>query len=225
MTHGKRYLQARDRVDLEKEYPLDDAIATLKELPGPKFDETVELAVSTDLDPRQADQSIRGTISLPRGTGKTMRVICFCPEDEVEAVVEAGAVEAGGEELVEKVNEGWMDFDVAVAHPAMMKFVGKLGRLLGPQGLMPSPKSGTVTPDVAQAVSEFAAGKIEYRLDANGNLHIPVGKKSFPAEDLKENIEAFVDQVRRNRPTGARGGFVRRITVCASMSPGIKVDL
>ncbi|MFW6159227.1 MAG: 50S ribosomal protein L1, partial [Planctomycetota bacterium] len=119
----------------------------------------------------------------------------------------------------------WLDFDVAVAHPAMMKFVGKLGRLLGPQGLMPSPKSGTVTPDVAQAVGEFAAGKIEYRLDANGNLHIPVGKKSFPADDLKENIEAFVDQVRRNRPTGARGGFVQRITVCASMSPGIKVDL
>ncbi len=225
MRHSKRYRQARDSVDKTQAYPLDEALATLAELPAPNFDETIEIAIKTGLDPRKADQTIRGTISLPKGTGKTMRVVCFCPDDQVEAALEAGAVEAGGEELADKVADGWMDFDVAIAHPAMMQFVGKLGRILGPQGLMPSPKSGTVTPDVVQAVQEFAAGKIEFRLDATGNIHAPVGKRSFPPEDLKENITAFVEEVRRNRPTGARGRLLHQITITASMSPGIKVNM
>jgi large subunit ribosomal protein L1 len=212
-------------VDPAQTYPLPEALDLLKKLPAAGFDETVELAVSTGLNPKKADQAVRGTIALPKGIGKTLRVIAFCPDDQAEAAKEAGAAEAGGEDLVQKVNDGWLDFDVAVAHPSMMRFVGKLGRLLGPKGLMPSPKSGTVTDDVAGAVAEFAAGKIEYRTDAGGNIHAPVGKKSFPVEDLQANVEAFLDQLRRARPSTVKGRYIRGASVSSSMSPGVKITV
>ena len=223
MKRSKRYSQVKETVKPAKEYPLAEALELIKSHGAVKFDETVEIAISTALDPKKADQTVRGTISLPKGIGKTLRVIAFCPDDQVEAAVAAGAVEAGGEDLVQKVTDGWLEFDVAVAAPSMMRFVGKLGRLLGPKGLMPSPKAGTVTEDVAAAVSEFAAGKIEYRLDASGNIHAPVGKKSFPAEDLTANIEAFVDQIRRAKPSAAKGRYIKNISLSSTMGPGIRV--
>lgn len=223
MKNGKRYRQAREGLDPDKEYSLGEALEIIKAQPSPKFDEAIEIAISTGLDPKKADQALRGTISLPKGTGKTLRVIAFCPPDMVEAAKAAGCVEAGGEDLVQKVSNGWMDFDVAVAAPAMMRFVGKLGRLLGPKGLMPSPKSGTVTDDVAGAVTEFAAGKIEYRVDPGGNIHAPMGRKSFAAEDLAANVEAFVEQIRRARPSAAKGRYIKSISLSSSMGPGIKV--
>lgn len=225
MKQSKRYRAARDTVDSAKEYPLAEALALLKSQPSTKFDETVEVAISTGLDPRKADQALRGTISLPKGTGKKHQVIAFCPPDQVEAALAAGAVEAGGEELVKKVADGWLGFDVAIAAPSMMRFVGKLGRTLGPKGLMPSPKSGTVAEDVPAAVAEFAAGKIEYRTDAHGNIHAPVGRKSFPAEDLQENVQAFVDQIQRSKPSTAKGKYIRSITVSSSMGPGIRTTV
>jgi large subunit ribosomal protein L1 len=223
MKHSKRYRQAREAVDPAREYPLAEAVQALKQQPSTQFDETVEIAVSTYLDPKKSDQAVRGTISLPNGIGKSLRVIAFCPDDQAEAAVAAGAAEAGGEDLAEKIDGGWLDFDVAVAHPSTMRFVGKLGRILGPKGLMPSPKSGTVVDDVPAAVKEFAAGKLEYRLDSGGNIHAPVGKKSFPDDDLSANIEAFVDHVRRARPSGAKGRYIRSIHLSASMGPSVKV--
>jgi len=223
MKKSKRYRAAESAVDHNKKYPLAEALNVIKSQPSTKFDETIEIAVSTGLDPKKADQAVRGTISLPKGIGKTLRVIAFCPEDQVEAAKAAGAVEAGGEELVQRVNDGWLDFDVAIAAPSMMRFVGKLGRLLGPKGLMPAPKSGTVTDDVPAAVAEFAAGKIEYRVDAGGNIHAPVGKKSFPTEDLAANIEAFINEIQRAKPPAAKGKYIRKICLSSSMGPGVKV--
>ncbi len=225
MPKSKRYRQAVAAVDADKEYALSEALEVIKAQPPAKFDETVEVAILTGLDAKKADQALRGTISLPKGTGKSLRVIAFCAPDQVDAAKAAGAVEAGGEELAEKVTGGWFDFDVAIAAPSTMKFVGKLGRALGPKGLMPSPKSGTVTDDVAAAVQEFAAGKIEYRLDAGGNIHAPVGKKSFPAEDLAENIEALVALVRRSKPAAAKGRFIKRITLTSTMGAGLRVAM
>jgi len=223
MNRSKRYRQASEAAEPGKEYGLAEALELIKAQPSVKFDETVEIAVSTGLDAKKADQALRGTISLPKGTGKSLRVVAFCTDDQVEAAKAAGAVEAGGEELASKITAGWFDFDVAIAAPAAMKFVGKLGRVLGPKGLMPSPKSGTVTDDVPGAVAEFAAGKIEYRLDAGGNIHAPVGKKSFPAEDLKANIEAFLERVRRTKPSSAKGKYILGVTLASSMGPGVKI--
>ena len=223
MSKGKRYRQAKEAFDPGKERTLPEAVELIKAQPSAKFNETVEIAISTGLDPKKSDQAVRGTISLPKGTGKSLRVVAFCTEDQIEAAKAAGAVEAGGEEVAEKITNGWLDFDVAVAAPSTMKFVGKLGRLLGPKGLMPSPKSGTVTEDIPGAVAEFAAGKIEYRLDAGGNIHAPVGKKTFPAEDLLANVEAFIDQIRRSRPSTAKGKYITRITLSSSMGPGVRV--
>jgi len=223
MKRSKRYRAAEGTVSRDKSYPLAEALNVIKSQPSAKFDETIEIAVSTGLDPKKPDQSVRGTISLPKGIGKTLRVIAFCPEDQAEAAKAAGAVEAGGEELVQRVNDGWLDFDVAIAAPSMMRFVGRLGRLLGPKGLMPAPKSGTVTEDVPSAVSEFAAGKIEYRVDAGGNIHAPVGKKSFPPEDLTANIEALIDQIQRSKPSTAKGKYIKRICLSSSMGPGVTV--
>ncbi len=223
MSKSKKYLQARNAVDGSAEYPLSEALELIKRQPPARFDETIDLAISTGLDPKKPDQALRGTISLPSGTGKSVRVIAFCADDQAEAAKAAGAAEAGGQELVDKINDGWLEFDVALAPPAMMKFVGKLGRVLGPKGLMPSPKSGTVTNDIPAAVSEFAAGKIEYRLDPGGNIHAPVGKKSFPAEDLAENVRALVEQIRRSRPSSAKGKYIKGITLAATMGPGVKV--
>ena len=225
MKRSKRYRRAQGTVEPEKQYTVAEALGLIKSQPSAKFDEAVEVAISTGLDPKKTDQALRGTISLPRGTGKSLRVIAFCTPDQAEAAKAAGALEVGGEELAEKVSGGWLDFDVAVAAPPTMKFVGKLGRLLGPKGLMPSPKSGTVTADVPAAVAEFAAGKIEYRLDASGNIHAPVGRKSFPVEDLVENVEAFLDRIRRSKPAAAKGRYITGITLSSTMGPGVRVQV
>ncbi|MGQ9651943.1 MAG: 50S ribosomal protein L1 [Phycisphaerae bacterium] len=197
-----------------------------KGLKKPKgFDQTVELACWLGVDPRQADQALRGAVSLPKGIGKSKRVIAFCPDDMAEKAKAAGAVDAGADELIKKVNDGWTEFDVAVAHPAVMGKVGKLGRVLGPQGKMPSPKSGTVTPDIEQAVREYSAGKVEFRTDAGGNVHAPVGKVSFPDQDLVENIEAFIAHMRRCKPATSKGQYFKRVCLTATMTPSVTLDV
>jgi len=203
--------------------PVQDAVNVLKKFKAPKFDQTVEVAMHLGIDPSRADQNIRGSVALPKGLGKTKRVVAFCGEDDVAACREAGAVEAGGEELVKKISDGWMEFDVAVASPDMMRVVSKLGRLLGPRGLMPSPKAGTVTKDVAGAVREYAAGKVEYRADKTGNVHVPVGKMSFPPEDLAENIDYFINTIQKAKPAAAKGNYVRKVVISGTMTPGIRI--
>ncbi len=185
------------------------------------FDQMVELTLHLGIDPKQADQMLRGAISLPKGTGRSQRVIAFCDSSLAEAAIAAGAIEAGGDELVGKVSKGWMDFDVAISHPQMMGKVGKLGRILGPQGKMPSPKSGTVTTEIETAVREYAAGKVEYRNDAGGNIHMPVGKVSFPTADLQENIEAVVSQMLRVKPSAAKGQYFKRVSLSATSTPSV----
>lgn len=189
------------------------------------FDQTVELVMHLGIDPKQADQMIRGALSLPKGVGSTKRVIAFCPDDMAEEAKAAGAIEAGADELVKKITDGWMDFDVAVAHPSVMGKVGKLGRVLGPQGKMPSPKSGTVTPDIPTAVKEYSAGKIEYRNDAGGNIHAPMGKLSFSDEDLAENIQAFIDHIRKAKPQTAKGQYVKKVCIAATMTPSVILEM
>lgn len=223
MRRGKRYLEGKKAVDPSQRYELDEALRVLKELPSTKFEETVEIAIKLGVDVRKPEQMVRGTISLPKGTGRDMRVAVFAEGDAAEAAKGAGADEVGGEDLVKKVQDGWLDFDVAIAAPAMMRHVGKLGRLLGPRGLMPSPKTGTVTDDVATAVAEFKAGKIEYRTDASGNVHAPIGKKNFSPEDLATNAAAFIEHIRRSRPTAAKGKFIEGIALSSTMGPGIKL--
>jgi large subunit ribosomal protein L1 len=189
------------------------------------FDQTVDLVLNLGNDHKQADQIIRGAISLPRGIGKTKKVIAFCPDDMVDQAKAAGAVEAGADELIKKVSDGWMDFDVAVAHPSLMGKVGKLGRILGPQGKMPSPKSGTVTPEIESAVKEYAAGKVEYRNDAGGNVHAVVGKLSFADEDLQANVEAFIGHIRKAKPATAKGQYLKRACMAATMTPSVTLDV
>ena len=202
---------------------IPNAVKALKSFRGPKFDQSVEVCVHLGIDPRQADQQLRGSISMPKGVGKTARVICFCQADKVEAAIAAGAIEAGGKELIKKVSEGWMDFDVAIASPDMMRIISKLGRMLGPKGLMPSPKAGTVTPNVPQAVKEYAAGKLEYRADKGGNIHGVLGKLSFPDDDLAENFEHFVGTIVKIRPSTVKGKYVNKITISGTMTPGVQV--
>ena len=202
---------------------LETAIKALKEFKAPKFDQTVEVVVKLGIDPRQADQQLRGSVSFPRGIGRSARVACFCTPDKAAAAKAAGAVEAGGEDLVEKIQGGWMDFDVAVASPDMMRVVSALGRVLGPKGLMPSPKAGTVTPDVETAVREYSAGKLEYRNDEYGNIHCVIGKMSFADEDLLEHFRFFIDHVQKIRPAAAKGNYLQKATVSGTMTPGIQV--
>jgi len=225
--NGKRYREELKQVEArmaEREaLELDEALATIKGMNRTKFDQSVEIVLQLGIDPKQADQMIRGSVSLPKGVGKTKRVVAFCDEGSVETARQAGALEAGGDELVKKIQDGWTDFDVAVAQPQMMSKVGRLGRILGPQGKMPSPKSGTVTPDIETAVKEYAAGKLEYRNDDGGNIHAIVGKASFSVEDLKENIEAFVSHIKRSRPAAAKGTFIRKVYLSASMSPSVRL--
>ena len=217
---------------------IPDAVVTLKEFtevtPKKKykgarkrkgFDASVELVMHLGIDPKQADQMIRGSLSLPKGIGKTNRVVAFCPDEMVDDAKAAGAVEAGGDDLVKKVQDGWMEFDVAVAHPSLMSKVGKLGRVLGPQGKMPSPKSGTVTPDTVQAVKDYAAGKLEYRNDAGANIHAVVGKMSFANEDLQTNIEAFIEHIRKAKPSAAKGQYIKRVCLSATMTPSVTLDI
>lgn len=220
---GKRYRKDFDKRPVDA-MTLDKALDVLKGFTKPKFDQTIDLVLNLGIDPRQADQMIRGAVSLPKGIGKTKRVIAFCPDPEIEAAKAAGAIEAGGDELVKKVSDGWLDFDVAIAHPSLMGKVGRLGRVLGPQGKMPSPKSGTVTPNTVDAVKEYAAGKVEFRNDPGGNIHAVVGKMSFENGDLRENIVAFIDHIRRMRPSAAKGTFLKRICLSGTMTPGVDVE-
>jgi len=222
-------LSKRHRENLEKspQQPLDvaSAVAALKKFKAPKFDQTVNAVVNLGIDPKQADQALRGSISLPNGIGKSARVICFCQGDKVQAAKDAGAVEAGGEELVAKIEGGWFDFDVAVASPDMMRVVSKLGKVLGPKGLMPSPKAGTVTADVASAVREYSAGKQEYRNDDGGNVHCVIGRLSFPEQSLAENLEAFIATINRVKPSAAKGQYIKKCVISATMSPGVMVSV
>jgi len=222
--NSKRYRQALEKIPGDP-VPVAQAVEIVKSFPSGKFDPTIELAMHLGIDPRQADQGIRGSISLKHGIGATRRVIAFCEGDDVEKASAAGAVEAGLDELVAKVQKGWMDFDVAVATPASMKSVAKLGRILGPQGKMPSPKAGTVADDVAQAVQEYSAGKVEYRNDDGGNLHVPMGKQSFDLQKLVDNIEEFIAHVKKLRPASTKGTYIKKITLAATMSPGVRIEV
>ena len=199
------------------------AIAAVRKFKGPKFDQSMNICLHLGIDTKHADQALRGAVSLPKGTGKSQRVIAFCTEDMVEEAKAAGAVEAGGQEIVDKIEKGWFDFDVAVASPDMMRVISKLGRTLGPKGLMPSPKAGTVTPRVADAVKEYAAGKLEYRADKGGNIHAILGKFSFSDDDLAENLEFFVGTIEKVRPSSVKGQYVKKITISGTMTPGVQV--
>jgi large subunit ribosomal protein L1 len=202
-----------------------EAVAALRKFKTPKFDQTVNVVMHLGIDPKQADQALRGSIGLPHGTGKTARVICFCNSDKSAAAKAAGAVEAGAEDLVAKIEGGWMDFDVAVASPDMMRVVSKLGKVLGPKGLMPSPKAGTVAPDVIGAVKEYANGKQEYRNDDGGNVHGVIGKLSFADAKLVENLEAFIANINKVKPAAAKGTYIKKCVIAACMSPGVQVTV
>ena len=220
---GKKFTAARQQVP-ERAHTLEDAIPLMQKVKFAKFDETVEIALRLGVDPKHADQMVRGTVNLPHGTGKTARVLVFANGDKAEAAREAGADFVGGDELIEKVNGGWLDFDAVVATPDMMRAVGKLGKVLGPRGLMPNPKTGTVTPDIAKAVKEIKAGKVEFRVDKTGIVHAPIGKISFPSQSLIENAHALVDSVVRAKPSAAKGKYLKSVTLSSTMGPGIVID-
>ncbi len=205
----------------EKALSLEEAVELILNFEGAKFDETVELAVKLGIDPKNSQQIVRGAVSLPHGVGRTVRVIAFAEGDAATAAKEGGAIEVGGEDLAKKIVDGWLEFDVAIAHPGMMRHVGKLGRILGPHGKMPSPKSGTVTDNVADAVREFVAGKVEFRNDDGGTVHVRVGKKSFKKEQLVGNVEAFLDHLRGIKPPSAKGVYIQKANLAATMSPGV----
>lgn len=221
---SKRYKGEFEKASQE-ELSLVDAVRKVKTFGSTKFDQSVECVMHLGIDPKQADQIIRGALSLPHGIGKSRKVIAFCEDSDVAGAKEAGAIEAGCEELVEKIQGGWMDFDVAIASPKVMGKVGKLGRLLGPQGKMPSPKNGTVTAQVAQAVKDFAAGKVEFRNDSGGNVHAVVGKVSFDESKLAENIETFISHIKRLKPGTAKGTYVKKVCISATMSPAVMVEV
>jgi large subunit ribosomal protein L1 len=224
MNRGKRYRQASESIDRERQYLPGEALKLLKDLPPTKFDETVVVSFRLGVDPRKADQMVRGTVSLPHGTGKSVRVAAFAVGDKAREALEAGADVIGGEELVEEVMKGNIDFDAAVATPDMMSAVGKAGRVLGPRGLMPNPKAGTVTPDIGKAVRDIKAGKLEYRVDRQGNLHLVIGKRSFEEGALAENYLTVVDEVLRAKPSTAKGKYVKTATLSTTMGPGIRLD-
>jgi len=225
MKRGKRYKEAISLYDKSMAYDVDEALDILLKMPKAKFDETVELSVRLGVDPRHADQQVRGTVVLPHGTGKNVRVLVFAKGDKAEEAVRAGADYVGAEELVAKIqNEGWLDFDVAIATPDMMGLVGRLGRVLGPRGLMPNPKTGTVTMDIEKAVADAKAGKIEYRVDKSGIIHVPIGKVSFGKEKLAENFKAVMDAIIRAKPASAKGTYLRSVVLSTTMSPGIKIN-
>jgi large subunit ribosomal protein L1 len=222
---SKRYEQAAALVDVKKSYPLTEAVALLKQMPATKFDQTVELSISLAVDPAKSDQAIRGTVLLPHGTGTTRRVIVFCKGEKEIAAKNAGADFVGSNELIKKVEDGWLDFDVAIATPDMMRDVSRLGRVLGPRGLMPNPKAGTVAEDVAKAVTEVKKGKVEFKMDKLANLHPVVGKVSFEADKLVENVSAVLEAIIKSRPSAVKGQFIRKVAIAGTMSPGIAVDI
>jgi len=224
-AHSKRYRAGLESIDRDKLYALAEAVVLLKDCPGAKFDESVELALNLGVDPKHADQMVRGAIVLPHGTGKSVRILVFAKGDKEKEAEDAGADYVGGEDLAKKIQEeGWLDFERVIATPDMMKVVGRLGKVLGPRGLMPNPKLGTVTADVARAVSESKAGKVEFRVDKNGIIHTSIGKKSFDAEKLADNATAIIDAVLKAKPAVAKGTYLKRIAISTTMGPGIRVD-
>lgn len=225
MKHGKKYVDSAKTVDKSKQYDAAEALELAAGSAKAKFDETIELHIRLGVDSRHADQQVRGAVVLPNGTGKKVRVLVFCKEDKIEAAKAAGAEYAGGMEFVDKITkENWMDFDVVIASPDMMGVVGRLGKVLGPKGLMPSPKAGTVTMDVTKAVNEIKAGKVEYRLDKTNIIHCPIGKASFGAQKLQENFEALIGAIVKAKPAAAKGQYLRSVVVASTMGPGIKVN-
>jgi len=224
MKHGKKYAASASNVDREKSYSVEDAVRMVKEMAKAKFDETVDLVVRLGVDPRHADQQVRGAVVLPHGTGKTVRVLVFAKGEKEKEALAAGADHAGSDDYVAKVQEGWTDIDVIIATPDMMGTVGKLGRVLGPRGLMPNPKLGTVTLDVSRAVREAKAGKIEYRVDKAGNVHVPVGKASFSADALAGNVSSLLNELMRAKPAAAKGRYMVSAFISSTMSPSVKLD-
>lgn len=225
MKHGKKYVDALKAIDKTKLYDTNEAVAISAANAKAKFDETIEAHIRLGVDSRHADQQVRGAVVLPNGTGKTVRALVFCKEDKYEAAKEAGADYVGGLDYVDKImKENWLDFDVVIASPDMMGVVGRLGKVLGPRGLMPNPKAGTVSPDVAKAVQEAKAGKIEYRLDKTNIIHCPIGKASFGAEKLQENLEALLDAVVKAKPAAAKGQYLKSVVVSSTMGVGVKVN-
>ncbi|EGL84227.1 ribosomal protein L1 [Caldalkalibacillus thermarum TA2.A1] len=221
---GKKYQEAVKLIDKEKAYDLEEAVELVKKVAPAKFDETVELAVRLGVDPKKADQQVRGAVVLPHGTGKTPRVLVFAKGEKAKEAEQAGADYVGDEDLINKVSQGWFDFDVVVATPDMMAQVGKLGRILGPKGLMPNPKTGTVTFEVAKAVEEIKSGKIEYRVDKAGNVHVPVGKVSFDTAKLVDNINTVMEALIKAKPAAAKGTYLRNVSLSSTMGPGIRVN-
>jgi len=224
MKRGKNYIESVARVDRTREYPLEEAVEVIKNLPAAKFDETFEFSAKLGVNPRHADQQVRGTVLLPHGTGKDVRVLVLTRGEKETEAQEAGADHVGSNEFIEKIKNGWFEFDVAIATPDMMGEVGKLGRILGPRGLMPNPKVGTVTFDVGKAVKDAKAGKIEYRVDKGSNIHVPVGKVSFDKQKLVENIQALMLELLRAKPHAAKGRYLLSVHLCTTMGPSIKLD-
>lgn len=224
-THGRRYVEAAKLVDADRRYEIAEATELLPRLSTSKFDGTVEAHLRLGVDPRHADQLVRGTVVLPHGTGRSSRVIVFAQGEKAQEALRAGADEVGGDDLVRRIDDGWFDFDVAIATPDMMGTVGRLGKKLGPRGLMPNPKSGTVTFDVERAVSEIKSGRIEFKVDRAGIVHVPVGRASFTPEQLAANVATLVDAVNRAKPSGAKGTYMRTLTLAPTMGPGVRVDI
>ncbi len=224
MKRSKAYRTAAEKIGVDKLYPPLEAVRLAKVTTSTKYDSTVEVAMRLGIDPRKADQMVRGAVSLPKGTGKTVRVAAFAKGEKAQQARDAGADVVGDDDLAERISGGWLDFDAAVATPDMMPVVGKLGRVLGPRGLMPNPKSGTVTDDVAKAVSDLKGGLVEYRTDRHGNLHLVIGKKSFEEQDLVENYATVVDEVMRAKPAASKGRYLKSVTLATTMGPGIRID-
>jgi large subunit ribosomal protein L1 len=222
--HGKKYLNSLKLIDRRKRYDVDEALALLKQISYANFDESVEVSINLGVDPRHAEQNIRGTVVLPNGIGKSRRVLVFARGEKAQEAIDAGADYVGAEDLINKINEGWTDFDVAIATPDMMGLVGRLGKILGPRGLMPNPKVGTVTTDIANTVKELKKGRVEFRVDKFGIIHTVIGRRSFEDERLKENFYALMNAILRAKPSGVKGQYVRGVAFATSMSPGIKID-
>lgn len=222
---SKRYTQALTFVDRSKAYALTEAIAVLKQMPATKFDETVELSASLGIDPKKTDQVVRGTVVLPHGTGRTLRVLVFCKGEQELAAKRAGADVVGSSELIEKIQGGWLEFDVAIATPELMREVSRLGKILGPRGLMPNPKAGTVTDDVAKAILDVKQGKVEFKMDKLANLHVVIGKRSFEATKLEENAKVLLVAIVRAKPAALKGAYLRRVSLSSTMSPGVALDI
>jgi len=224
MTQGKRHLDNINKINSNENYDLGEAVELLKKSAAPKFDETIDLSINLGVDPRHADQLVRGTISMPHGTGKDVSILVIAKGDSVDKALSAGAEYAGSDEYLEKIKNGWTDFDSIIATPEMMPELGKLGRVLGPRGLMPNPKTGTVTTDVEKAVKEIKAGKIEYKVEKNGIIHVGVAKMSFDKEKIVENVSVFINAVKKAKPSAVKGVYMKKVTLSSTMGPGIKLD-